>query len=367
MQPLTEAIMDLSKFIIGTIIMWVAIISIAILSQKFWQYLIHVRAREMAHRAQLTTPTTETDPSRANQPEISHNTDGSLIENFNQSYINAGNNAIKLPQLWEAEIGLWFGCVEAQFRSADFTSPHGKYDAIIRALNIEQLKRVEEVVVTRPIINPYDVLKNALCQAFEIPISRKLELFLNQDLILNEKPTDLLSKLKKLSGRDLSKDSAFQPLLKRMFLNKLPTSVQQILTADLDSSVEILAKRADNIMALPENKSKPDITTVIDSPQTTINELLERKISNLSQNIDKISIAASYRAPTVDNQSSFSSGYRSQNGKFNPNKPGTFHNRDHHQPFKSNERNGLCYYHHTFGKKAFNCRAPCKWEEAKNE
>ena len=119
-----------------------------------------------------------------------------------------------MPLFWEAEASLRFCNIEAQFNAANVDSQHTKYEAVVRALNREHLKRVDAVIRDKPIVNPYDRLKEALVEAYSVSVKERLASLLNREVVSDGKPSLMLLEMRRLAGDKLARDESFEPLLK---------------------------------------------------------------------------------------------------------------------------------------------------------
>lgn len=68
---------------------------------------------------------------------------------------------ITLPAFWEANPGIWFARVEAQFKLSRITAESTKYDELISQVDNKILQQVWDVVANRPAELPYTTMKNA--------------------------------------------------------------------------------------------------------------------------------------------------------------------------------------------------------------
>ncbi|XP_064469864.1 uncharacterized protein LOC135384596 [Ornithodoros turicata] len=153
---------------------------------------------------------------------------------------------IRLPEFWPADPLVWFAQVEAQFATHRITSQGAKFNYVLLALPPPTAIEVRDIILQRPEENPYDKLKMALINRTSESERRRLQQLLSAEDIGDRKPTQLLRRMQQLLGdKAASFDETF---LRELFLNRLPSSVQMILASAEGSSLDALARMADNII-----------------------------------------------------------------------------------------------------------------------
>lgn len=252
---------------------------------------------------------------------------------LSDSTVNVEKIGMKVPQFSSANVKLYFAQLEANFAIANVTEEKTKFSYLVAAIDAEYLKYVSDVVFTPPTQNPYSVLKDKLVEQFEHSETRKLKTLL-QDLVLGDKkPSQLLHDMRELSNHKL--DDSF---LKNLWLSHLPNNMQVILAASTENLSQ-LAILADKISEVVQNPSIAAVTSDNGNSETIAR--LERQVHDLSVKIDKLCTHQSR-----SKQRNFSSSLSRR-------KPRPRSARD------SSNTQGLCWYHRTFAESATKCRSPC--------
>lgn len=255
----------------------------------------------------------------------------------------AGNNdnrgrintiQIKIPPFWKADPELWFLQLEAQFSSAGIRADLSKYNQIVGKLDSDILSKVSDIVKNPPAANKYLTLKNRLLHEFQESDKKKLRTLFN-DLSLNEdKPSDLLRKM-----RDKSCNIVSDALLQELWTNRLPQQIQAILSCSSEPLNQQVIM-ADKIFETLDHTSIQAITSTSRKSDTDIATQfckLEEQIAALQKDFNRSrsrnSPAKQYRSRSRSN-----SNQRSHNNKH-------------------------CYYHRKYKSKAKKCIPPCTFKE----
>ena len=90
----------------------------------------------------------------------------------------------------------------------------------------------------------YSCLKAALVEIFGQTEEHQLDQLLQSCNLGDGKPTELLAEIHKLLG---AKDSPV--LLKKLFMNRLPSNVRRVLVAGPIDNLDDVARRADRVVA----------------------------------------------------------------------------------------------------------------------
>ena len=273
--------------------------------------------------------------------------------NFSEPYpaVAMGHITINLPKFWENDVSLWFLMVENIFSMRKIDSECQRHELLLSSLDLRHLQRVEHVLLDLDPVFPYSYLKAALIKIFDQTEEHKLDQLLHACELGDRKPTELLAEMRKLLGTEGS-----PVLLKKLFMDRLPSSVRRVLVAGPIDNLDDLARRADRVFA--EDRSLTSAPRFVAAPD----KLLVEKVDRLAESFN--SFLQQCPAPqTVTLQTnSFATPMASTN-----------QNSTFSAPFISRPRRGrfspasrppladLCFYHSRFGGDAFHCISPCAW------
>lgn len=236
--------------------------------------------------------------------------------------------AFKAPIFWENDPELWFFQVESQFHISDIKTDSTKFHAVIAALNPSVLSCVRDLVRNPPTENAYGTLKDRILQHFAQSDASRLNLLLKDLQLGDKRPSHLLSEM-----RNLAPDKMEDDLLQTLWLQRLPTNLQQVLSV-CTASLNELSQIADKIhevsgqnFAVAKVESKSEIG------------ILRAELAELKQIVQQLSARSQNRG-------------RRRQRSLTPS--GTVSG-------SKDSRKGLCWYHFRFAEKASKCQKPCNW------
>lgn len=262
----------------------------------------------------------------ANDGSLDMTTDGS-----NTDTIRAVQ--IKLPPFWKANPQLWFMQIECQFLTNSIRADASKYNHLVGKLDTDILDKVSDIVLSPLATGKYTTLKNRLIKEFSDSERKKLRCLFSEDSCTSSKPSDLLRKMKDKSCGKVTDD-----LLKELWFNRLPKTIQSILSCSTEPLSQ-LSTMADKIYETMDSDSIQAVTT-----QHQVGDGdLAKKICKLEDKIDSLQ--------QVINKSNTRIRSSSRN-RLNSRSP----SRD------TPNSNKTCWHHHNFGKQAQKCVSPCSFQ-----
>ena len=250
---------------------------------------------------------------------------------------------VKLPPFWKANPALWFVQLEAQFALAGITADETKFNHVISAVDSDILNCVCDIILKPPDTDKYPTLKKRLIELHSESESSKIRTLLQGLELGDQRPSQLLAHMKTLAG-----DTVGEPLLKSLWLGRLPNSTQTILTA-LNEDLSGLASVADKINDLAGHSSINSVA----SPSS------DNRVSALEKQVAQLTTLVGELTTTIRQSRSQS---RNRNRPF---KNSRSRSRDNFQKYKE-PANGICFYHTNFGAKAKKCNLPCSFKNQEN-
>lgn len=236
--------------------------------------------------------------------------------------------AFRPPVFLEAVPKVWFMQVESQFIMAGITVDDTKYHAVVSALDVKTLTGITDLLETPPEQDKYETLKARVLELYAQSNSARLKL-LFQDITLGDKrPSQLLTEMRSLAAGDIKDD-----VLKSLWLQRLPLSIQQILSISNDE-LTVLAKVADKIAEV--SPLAPTVSAVSGSSEL---DSIKSQLAEI-----KKTLASLTDARGRERKRSFR-GYRQRSVS------------------RCEQSSNLCWYHAKFSSKAKKCIPPCKFKE----
>ena len=241
---------------------------------------------------------------------------------------------------------------------------------MLGALDYRVIRKVQHII-RNPGNQPYQTLKQALIKLYKISDDNLLDRLLHQTDLGDRKPTELLSELRTFLGESCNVGTDLDKLLRKLFLDRLPPQVRLILAGSPQPTLDLMAQRADDIMATiattPSLNSNPT--------QLLQNQIFERRLDQLTNAIEasitfhkKNNSSSAHRDQEFSRASHFhqTRPKDSSGPKFQPRRAMPSTSRQNYRfPSRSTIQTtseNLCFFHARFGDKARNCRAPCSWQ-----
>lgn len=245
---------------------------------------------------------------------------------------------VKLPPFWQTNPTLWFVQVEAQFYTFGIRSDNVKYFTVIGTLDSSVLQQISDIVEAPPEKDKYDGIKKALIARFSDSQDKQLRKLLNELELGDKRPSQLLREMKALAGTKID-----ESVLKSLWMQRLPSRIQIVLSASKQDKLEDVAEMADKIVeiSLPGTVAAVSQSTPAEPPgEKSTHAALASIIASLQQQVITLS----------DKVEKFSLG-RNNYGR----------SRSRSRS-RSSRDTAECYFHRRFGSAARNCRAPCNFK-----
>ncbi|XP_064479239.1 uncharacterized protein LOC135392459 [Ornithodoros turicata] len=267
--------------------------------------------------------------------------------------------AIRLPPFWSHNPTVWFLQVECQFALSGITSQLAKFRHVVSVLPQEVAAQLIDVLTAPPAANPYDALKAALLERTTASERKRFQELLSAEDLGDRRPTELLRHMQNLLGeRAVTFDASF---LKQLFLQRLPPTVQMILTSASTLSLPELALLADKVMEVAPHSISAIPPAAITNPPIRPHPQAcpptalppADPIVQLREDFERLSAmvasAVAPRSPRPRHRSPRRFGSRSSSRR--------------RSPRRTAEDPPICpcWYHQRFGTEARRCTRPCTW------
>lgn len=260
--------------------------------------------------------------------------------------------AIKVPPFWKANPRLWFRQLDSQFFNAGITNDLTKYHTLVGAVESNILAQVSDIILDPPAHNLYATLRQRLEERFSDSEEQQLRKLIGELELGDKRPSQLLREMRELSANRVS-----DAVLKSLWLQRLSTQIQAILSVS-DQNLNMLATMADKVAEVTTtptlhavNSTNIPLQTPCSCSPNVIDDLVT-EMRNLTARVDALSRGRSEtntKDPRPENRRRSLSRSRS-----------------------NNHINGVCRYHYKFKDKANFCILPCSYvasstDSAENE
>lgn len=244
--------------------------------------------------------------------------------------------SIKPPQFVKNDPELFFLQMEAQFRNSGITADQTKFDHVIASLEPTYVKATADIIRSPPKENKYDEIKRRLIDEYTDSEQRKLRRLLQEIELGDDKPSQLLRKMKNLAGSGITDD-----VIKSLWIQRLPENVRAVVSiADGDSTV--WARQADKMMEITTFSAISSVKQNITAPTSSNTSDTSTEINQIQYLINEIKKIQT----TVE---------QLKNGNRSNDKNNSSRSRSKTPVRKF----PFCRYHYKFGAKAKKCIKPC--------
>ncbi|XP_064460250.1 uncharacterized protein LOC135370439 [Ornithodoros turicata] len=278
----------------------------------------------------MTDPSAGDRPLRADDPAIS-----------------TAATPLRLPPFWRQNPRSWFRQVEAQFHLRHIQSQQSKYFHILAGLPPEIAAELDDVLATVPVERAYDVLKAAILKRMEVYERARLQQLLNEEDLGDRKPSQMLHRMRQLLGD--SSTEAQQPLLRELFLQRLPQAMRMVLAGSEDLTLDRLASLADRIADYSAPQQQLPTLAAATTSQASRLDRLEQRLEQLTDALQSLTTS---QRPRLRRRSASRSSLRRTPSSAAPTPP---------DATQTGAR--LCWYHNRFRHRAQHCIPPCAGQE----
>lgn len=266
-----------------------------------------------------------------------------------------------LPKFEEADPEIWFEVADTIFIANNITSERGKFSALLEKISTDQFRTIRDINnSTDPEVqnSAYTLAKKKLILVLGESKEKKLDkLLAASDIPRNTKPSIILQYLRDRAGHSQCDD-----IVKRIWLSKLPQQINVILAADKDTSLDTLAKNADNMYEVLSQTPPVSHSEVFEAhTSSATNSAILTAIQSLAAEVASLKIENNTFAKKLKTHRSRSKGRSNNSDSDSDSEERSRHRLKSRFTKKRFSRrppplfNGLCWYHHTFGDQAFKC------------
>ncbi|GBN70242.1 Transposon Ty3-I Gag-Pol polyprotein [Araneus ventricosus] len=202
-------------------------------------------------------------------------------------------SAVQIPVYNRSDPALWFIMCESAFKLAvpkPITESVTKFNYVVSHLPPEVASLVRDILMNPDATDPYTHLKTELINRSGESSQQEIRQLLSGEELGTRKPSELLRNMKR-RAETLKVPETF---MLELFLQRLPTSVQTILAAVTDLTLDKAAEISDRILEV--TPVPMEIHAVNKNNSNSMEEKLLSEIEKLNARIDKLEFSRS-RSP----------------------------------------------------------------------
>ncbi|GBM19170.1 Retrovirus-related Pol polyprotein from transposon opus, partial [Araneus ventricosus] len=209
-------------------------------------------------------------------------------------------NAVQIPMFNRSDPGLWFVMCESSFALATpkaITESVTKYNYIVSHLPPDSASLIRDVLMKPDATDPYSQIKKELMNRSGESSQHEIRKLLSGEELGKRKPSELLRNMKRRAESLNVADN----LMLELFLQRLPSSVQTILAAVSELTLDKAAEIADRIIEV--SPSPIETFAVSKKNEQSLKTKLFLEIEKLNKRIDRLSFSRG-RSPYRRNKNS---------------------------------------------------------------
>ena len=305
-------------------------------------------------------------------------------------------STISLPPFTPASVAQWIKLCNYAFNAYGINDVDQKCYMLLTALPSNLQCDLTNLMVDEPNVEgKFELLRDNLIKLTDVPESTRIKSLLNQTSMGDRTPSEFLRHLRNVAGTSQDKDS---PLLRSLFLDRIPSFMRAIIAHMTDQSLDYLADTADKIhiaigsgtgvgselsptappFATPCPRQQQQLRAQQPLPSTEIITSINALQVDIKNNMAQSQAAAdslrdlsktlntltyTFTAAITQQQQQVTTLQIQMSG--NSARNNSYRARSTSRP-RGND-SSLCYFHKTFGKKAIRCQQPCSWvNESRN-
>lgn len=258
---------------------------------------------------------------------------------------------VRAQEFFTNDPELWFFLLESQFAVSKLTADNTKYHTVVAQLSQTVADRIKDLLRNPPETGKYDALKARLIREFTPSEQTKIKKLLSNMELGDKKPSYLLQEMRSLAGNAI--DSSF---LKTLWIDRMPTTLQQILSAWEDEDLEKLSQMADRVV---ESTNVSFVSTIAAPSRIGAEPTRDDTVTRLITQMEKLC----HRIEQLEK--SRQRGTTPPRRSRHPTPSRELSNTQPSQP-PGDSGNEICWYHRKHGDNAAKCRKPCAFMIQKN-
>nr|XP_023025320.1 uncharacterized protein LOC111513351 [Leptinotarsa decemlineata] len=249
---------------------------------------------------------------------------------------------LRLPAFTVNDPELWFQRVEWILEDTGVKTSSEKFRELAKSFDDREAGEVRDLILNPPADRPYEQLKDTLLRRLVKSQAQKTRQQLEREDIGDRTPSQFLRHLQALAG-----PSAADDIIRTMWMDRIIPLVRASLAVQVAQpgvSLDDLARTADSVTdAMGAIAPQQRVSAVSSTTESWLREEFSRLSAQLAEQHREINALRAER--------------RQRRGQQQSRDRSCSRNRMRSQSVSRVD--GLCWYHHRFGRDAYKCRQPC--------
>ena len=148
-----------------------------------------------------------------------------------------------------AEPDAWFILAEAHFNLRGVTDSKTKYWYVLSKFDPPTLRKLSTFLQSPRGSDPYQELRQMLCQTYEPPMEQKIDAFLGLAEMGDDRPSEFGLEIQRLTPK-----ASMDDLRKRVFVRCLPKAIRSAITGSLEGEFQAVVRAADKAWTAAASK-----------------------------------------------------------------------------------------------------------------
>jgi hypothetical protein len=276
---------------------------------------------------------------------------------------------MRMPEFTPTDPELWFSIVDRSFQAAGITVDGTKFGYALTAIGPNYTTEVRDIIMNPPAERAYETLKAELVKRLSLSQEHKTRRLLEHEEIGDRKPSQFLRHLRGLAGNVVG-----DPVLRTIWLSRLPAYIQPHLVTRAADTIEQLADIADAIVeatrapvfqvaeaakfTTPQNQNAGDPASLEAKMEVRLAQMRLAMQQEMAEQLT--AIRRSIEAIGEGRFRADGDGDRRRSRSRSRSRPRA------RSGSRGQPAGGVCWYHWQFGSEARQCRAPCSMQQQGN-
>lgn len=260
----------------------------------------------------------------------------------------------KLLPFWREIPRAWFIQFEAVVEPLK-TSDDQKFRYVLQQLQATDLRHLTDILYNPPETKKYQAIKNRLLAVYDKSEVKNFQQLISGLELGDQKPSQLLRRMRELGGGMITDDG-----LKIEWLNQLPAQIRVVLSINTESSLDVLAAMADQMVEYSAPTYNNTVAAVSGPTENETSSSVNTRLEYLAKQIKNLTLeVAELRSRPAQNYQRRPIRWRSRSRSLS--------NTRRSASVKPGDPTWECKYHFRFGDKANRCMSPCCRRTKKSE